>query len=221
MVLGGNGFVTRGAAAAIVAASLAASPSLAVAQDASVEAVPVEQASDVDLLASTEAPKYDYEVYYLDGLGDAWYNNNSTTRYLYIRTDNPEANFDLEMVGNGEINQTPLQRGAYKDVEDIGWSGNCIQVQGGFIAGYRIETDATGSQELRLYERERNNYGLVTREAIAATFEINVIDYDQAVSDWADDAIKRYTTADMDPLGDADDFLDRPRRPARAALFGP
>ena len=44
-------------------------------------AEPVQEADGgIDLMAATTAPKYDYEVYYIDGLGDTGYNNRKCMR---------------------------------------------------------------------------------------------------------------------------------------------
>ena len=157
-------------------------------------------AGDTELMASSADPIYDYQVYYLDGLGDTWYNNGNVMRYLYIRTDNPEADFTLDFDKSTQGTVAAIQRGAFADVDDEGWSSNCLRVPGGYVAGYAFETDATGPQTLKLYEKEWNRYGIVTRSALAATFTANFVDYDQAVNQWIDDALDRYTDSSMDPL---------------------
>lgn len=157
-------------------------------------------ANAADLMASSTAPIYDYQVYYLDGLGDTWYSGNEVMRYLYIRTDNPEADFTLEFDKSTQNYQAGLQRGSFHDVDDEGWSANCLRVPGGYVAGYAFDTDVTGPQTLKLYEKEWNNYGVVIRQALAATFTANFVDYDEAVIEWADGAIARYTNSNMNPL---------------------
>lgn len=75
-------------------------------------------AGDAELMASSADPIYDYQVYYLDGLGDTWYNNGNVMRYLYIRTDNPEADFTLDFDKSTQGTVAAIQRGAFADVDD-------------------------------------------------------------------------------------------------------
>ena len=158
-----------------------------------------EAADGVDLLASTTAPKYEYQAYYLDGFGDTWYVNGSAKRYLYIRTNNPDANFRLEADGR-QAGMYQLRSGEFHDVDETGVSGGCLRVPGGYVAAFSFDSVSSGSKTLKLYEVEKNSYGGITKRTLAATFTATFVDYDQAVDDWIDDVISKYTTARMDPL---------------------
>lgn len=198
----------RKASAALVVAALVAAPAIPAAAtelpansvdglgatDQSIAAVPAEMTeSGLYLLAADNAPEYDYQVYYLDGLGDDWY-NNGTTRYMYVRTDNPEANFRFDLDTSKAAYITTLQEGQLMDVEDLGWSANCLRVTGGYIIAQAFETDSIGPQTIRLYEKDGSRY------ALAATFTANFIDYDDARDEWVDEVIAKYTNATMNPL---------------------
>ena len=198
----------RKASAALVVAALVAAPAIPAAATElpansvdglwatgqSIAAVPAEATdSGLDLLAADNAPKYDYQVYYLDGLGDDWY-NNGTMRYMYVRTDNPEADFKFDIDTSKATYITALQEGQLLDVEDLGWSANCLRVTGGYIIAQAFETDSTGPQTIKLYEKDGSRY------ALAATFTANFIDYDDARDEWVDEVIAKYTNTTMNPL---------------------
>lgn len=210
-----NSLVRRGCVAALVASALLAvpaSPATALAASAedigdledltpiTVCEVSEPTTDEAELMASSTAPIYDYQVYYLDGLGDDWYNNGDVMRYLYIRTDDPDVNFTLEFDGESTGTSAYFNSNPFADVDNLGVTSGCLRVPGGYIMGCAFETDATGPQTLKLYEQKVNNYGYITRKALAATFTANFVDYDQAVNQWADDAIDRYTNSSMNPL---------------------
>lgn len=166
-----------------------------------VASTPVEAASDeIELTASEVEPRYDYQLYYLDGLGDTWYNDADVMRYLYVRTNNPEADFDFEFAqSTGDVVES-LQPNEFDDVDDQGQSYSCLRVEGGFITGLCFGTDATGPQTIELYEITRDSNYHETSRVLAATFTVNFASYFDAADQWADDVIARYTDSSMDPL---------------------
>lgn len=197
---------TRHVAAALaVTAALAMplGPAVALADtldtDAALESVmsiaePVQEYDGgIDLMAATKAPQYDYQVYYLDGFGDTWYNDREVPRYFYIRTNNPNANFTFTLDGCTTIYRT-ISSGQFYDVDDKGKSGYFLRVDGGYIAGVAFEPSTAGAKTIRLYETNGSYLG-----AQAATFTANFKDYDQAVYNWAKDAISRYGKSIKDP----------------------
>lgn len=157
-------------------------------------AAPVEtKTSGIDLQASEQAPKYEYQVYYLDGMGDTWY-GTGVMRYLFIRTDNPEADFSLTFRGCTAFSHSDFTSGSLLDIEDEGSSNDALRVPGGYVISYGFYTDKLGAQTFELYEESGSE------KALAATFTGYFADYDEAVDTWIDDTIAKYTTSSMNPL---------------------
>lgn len=148
----------------------------------------------IDLMAATTAPKYDYQVYYIDGLGDTWYNNSKCMRYLYIRTDNPDASFSLQCAGATTTYYDPLKSGEFDDIDDQGVVNHCLRVPGGYVAGFAFKPNSTGAKTLSLYEKSGS------RKVLAATFTANFVDYDQALNKWVDDAFAKYGKSIKNPV---------------------
>lgn len=148
----------------------------------------------IDLMAATTAPKYDYQAYYIDGLSDTWYNNSKCMRYLYIRTDNPDASFSLQCAGATTTYYDPLKSGEFDDIDDQGVVNHCLRVPGGYVAGFAFKPNSTGAKTLSLYEKSGS------RKVLAATFTANFVDYDQALNKWVDDAFAKYGKSIKNPV---------------------
>ena len=216
-----NSLVSRSRAITLIASALLAIPALPaialatpIVNEGSLEpaaptavGTPTKLAADGIGLTASE-PQYDYQVYYLDGFGNTWYNNGEVARYMYVRTNNPSADFDISFSQSKMEYSYALQPGSFDDVEDQGQSYNCLRVPGGYVVGCSIETDATGPQTLELYELTRTDSGHVTNRTLAATFTVNFVDYNQVLDNWIDDTIDRYTNPGMNPLDQMQSISD-------------
>ena len=149
-----------------------------------------------------KAPRYSYEVYYLDNQGDTWYTNSSRT--LFVKTDNPTAQ-GLRLVdssGQNDVFTTyTLNMNSYDDVEPLAMDGNCLKVPGGFLMECAYEGNQRGDTEFTIMEPGNPDaqHRSARKSVAGVTFHVNVVDSADATNQWIDGLISRYTTTDMTP----------------------
>ena len=154
--------------------------------------------------ANDATPRYSYEAYYIDGMGSTWY--SGVARTLYIKTDNPNASFSLkDPLSSGMVSYS-LSSGDYADVADQGQVGSFLKVPGGYLVSYAFSPDTLGEHTMQILELDSN--ATSSDGTVAATFTANFVSYEDAQNKWADDAIARYTTPDMNPLEKLDAVCD-------------
>ncbi|MDM8271938.1 InlB B-repeat-containing protein [Thermophilibacter provencensis] len=166
---------------------------------------------------------YDYEVYYLDGLDDTWYQGGfagGSQRTVYIKTDNPTANFTLgtecdnDLVYTGittsgirpayynsttVMGLTHVWSGYFSDVADQGVADGdvpMLKVPDGYVMQVGIEDELPlGKHDLYVYENSSHPVALnATRVG-----SITVADGAAAEVRWADDLVVTCTKSGMTP----------------------
>lgn len=144
----------------------------------------------------TRVATYSYEAYYVDGMGRTWFDGSART--IYVKTNNPEPDFSLKDPLATTSYVHALGSGYFDDVVDQGQVGNFLRVPGGYLVRYSFDTEKLGRHTIEIREYSPTN--IYDSGVVATTFTAIFESYDEAQNAWADDAIARYTTPDMNPL---------------------
>ena len=143
----------------------------------------------------TQQARYSYDVYYLDGMGDTWY--NGTYRTLYVKTSNPDGSFSIDGSGGTYTAPSSLASGYYRDIDDQGSVNGYLKVPGGYVVRLAIAGSRFGSQSLTVYEKTGSGS---SSQVKAGSFTMILADSEQAQIDWANSVIARYGGGTTDPL---------------------
>ena len=140
--------------------------------------------------------EYHYEVYYLDGFGSTWY--SETSRFLYVKTDNPTDSFTLRDEQASNALNFGIDSGRVYDVVDQGSTSKrgYLRVPGGYLVRYSFETDALGAHTIEVVEDAERP---LDRGAVGETLSVTFASYEDAKDAWIGEQIKKYTTSDMTP----------------------
>ena len=167
--------------------------------------------------------QYDYEVFYLDGLDDTWYQGGfagGSQRTIYIKTNNPSSDFvlgtecdkDLVYTGistssikpfyyNGStiLGLTYVWSGYFSDIADQGVANGevpMLKVPDGYVMQVGIKDELPlGNHDLYVYEKASHPVAL---NAVRVG-SITIADGAAAEERWADELLAECTTPEMTP----------------------
>lgn len=139
--------------------------------------------------------KYSYELYFMDNLGTDVY--TGTAKAIYIKTDNPDlSSIDLTADGKSVLGSITLWGGGqyYDDIEYLDitdYDETLHRVPGGYLG--MLSAEDAGDLTVEVQEATAKGY------AVAKTFPLKVLDYEEARNNWIDSVIASQTDDSMNP----------------------